>query len=107
MLKYKKRGFTHRSEEHTSELQSRPHLVCRLLLEKKTRAGSRRRLTPRGGIALSSVRPTPSWGVSSLIGSGPSLLGRASGAPSLRLILPFKKDDAKKISPCSVPDAYG
>src|SRR5690554_7371629 len=27
--------FAHRSEEHTSELQSRPHLVCRLLLEKK------------------------------------------------------------------------
>src|SRR5690554_2777638 len=27
-------GFI-RSEEHTSELQSRPHLVCRLLLEKK------------------------------------------------------------------------
>src|SRR5690554_7126316 len=26
---------TERSEEHTSELQSRPHLVCRLLLEKK------------------------------------------------------------------------
>src|SRR3989442_10227033 len=26
---------TRRSEEHTSELQSRPHLVCRLLLEKK------------------------------------------------------------------------
>src|SRR5690554_7304557 len=26
---------TIRSEEHTSELQSRPHLVCRLLLEKK------------------------------------------------------------------------
>src|SRR5690554_434275 len=32
------RGFAfsdERSEEHTSELQSRPHLVCRLLLEKK------------------------------------------------------------------------
>src|SRR2546422_6320157 len=30
-----------RSEEHTSELQSRLHLVCRLLLEKKkTRAGT-------------------------------------------------------------------
>src|SRR3989442_11784882 len=28
-------GLSHRSEEHTSELQSRPHLVCRLLLEKK------------------------------------------------------------------------
>src|SRR5690554_7364900 len=27
--------FNIRSEEHTSELQSRPHLVCRLLLEKK------------------------------------------------------------------------
>src|SRR5436305_5171339 len=27
--------FGTRSEEHTSELQSRPHLVCRLLLEKK------------------------------------------------------------------------
>src|SRR5690625_6653016 len=26
-----------RSEEHTSELQSRGHLVCRLLLEKETR----------------------------------------------------------------------
>ena len=25
----------HRSEEHTSELQSRGHLVCRLLLKKK------------------------------------------------------------------------
>src|SRR5690554_7289352 len=30
-----------RSEEHTSELQSRPHLVCRLLLEKKKRRGIR------------------------------------------------------------------
>src|SRR5690554_7144005 len=28
-------GGLYRSEEHTSELQSRPHLVCRLLLEKK------------------------------------------------------------------------
>src|SRR3989442_9149786 len=27
--------YVQRSEEHTSELQSRPHLVCRLLLEKK------------------------------------------------------------------------
>src|SRR5690554_7749473 len=29
--------FQSRSEEHTSELQSRPHLVCRLLLEKKNK----------------------------------------------------------------------
>src|SRR5258708_26375601 len=31
------RRRTSRSEEHTSELQSPDHLVCRLLLEKKTR----------------------------------------------------------------------
>src|SRR3712207_8971284 len=31
-----------RSEEHTSELQSRQYLVCRLLLEKKNKATSRR-----------------------------------------------------------------
>src|SRR5215208_8503296 len=30
-----------RSEEHTSELQSRGHLVCRLLLEKKKTTGTR------------------------------------------------------------------
>src|SRR3712207_8982460 len=29
------RPLKHRSEEHTSELQSRQYLVCRLLLEKK------------------------------------------------------------------------
>src|SRR3989442_3030692 len=32
-----------RSEEHTSELQSRPHLVCRLLLEKKNDKATRLR----------------------------------------------------------------
>src|SRR2546422_4384184 len=32
-----------RSEEHTSELQSRLHLVCRLLLEKKKRTRSNMR----------------------------------------------------------------
>src|SRR3989442_587769 len=31
-------GYKTRSEEHTSELQSRPHLVCRLLLEKKKKS---------------------------------------------------------------------
>src|SRR3712207_7155800 len=30
-------GLADRSEEHTSELQSRQYLVCRLLLEKKNR----------------------------------------------------------------------
>src|SRR5436305_7627381 len=43
-----------RSEEHTSELQSRPHLVCRLLLEKKnntTTGAAITLLTPRLGAA--------------------------------------------------------
>src|SRR5690554_7029994 len=32
---FRSENLEYRSEEHTSELQSRPHLVCRLLLEKK------------------------------------------------------------------------
>src|SRR5258707_4400699 len=36
-----------RSEEHTSELQSRQYLVCRLLLEKKNECGTRRRCDVR------------------------------------------------------------
>src|SRR2546422_8492120 len=35
------RDMESRSEEHTSELQSRLHLVCRLLLEKKKQEGTR------------------------------------------------------------------
>src|SRR5690348_18210172 len=35
-------GLIRRSEEHTSELQSPVHLVCRLLLEKKKAAPPRR-----------------------------------------------------------------
>src|SRR5256884_10017181 len=40
-------GLVERSEEHTSELQSRLHLVCRLLLEKKktTKTLLRQRIT--------------------------------------------------------------
>src|SRR5215510_15364362 len=40
-----------RSEEHTSELQSRGHLVCRLLLEKKNSIST----------ALSHMSLTSSW----------------------------------------------
>src|SRR5258708_20688562 len=39
------RRSEHRSEEHTSELQSPDHLVCRLLLEKKKQKKSQSRLT--------------------------------------------------------------
>src|SRR5204863_4448215 len=64
------RGGVHRSEEHTSELQSRRDLVCRLLLEKKKksimsatakRSGWARLMLRRGGaremIALLSFWP--------------------------------------------------
>src|SRR2546422_5489181 len=36
-----------RSEEHTSELQSRLHLVCRLLLEKKKKKKTKRHISAR------------------------------------------------------------
>src|SRR5258707_7863005 len=42
---------TSRSEEHTSELQSRQYLVCRLLLEKK-----KKNLTRRGVLSDPSLR---------------------------------------------------
>src|SRR2546422_7639493 len=45
---------TYRSEEHTSELQSRLHLVCRLLLEKKN-VKQRRTKTIVGFLALISA----------------------------------------------------
>src|SRR5207253_10934011 len=44
-----------RSEEHTSELQSRGHLVCRLLLEKKKK-------TSKGQVYLTSILLTHTSG---------------------------------------------
>src|SRR5258707_5739213 len=38
-------NFTNRSEEHTSELQSRQYLVCRLLLEKKNKVRTQLQVT--------------------------------------------------------------
>src|SRR5437879_7062632 len=40
-------GFTQRSEEHTSELQSPMYLVCRLLLEKKNNTNASLPASPR------------------------------------------------------------
>src|SRR2546429_6400734 len=45
-----RRVAAHRSEEHTSELQSRLHLVCRLLLEKKKKRTTRQELPVRQNI---------------------------------------------------------
>src|SRR5258706_3626649 len=43
----------HRSEEHTSELQSLTNLVCRLLLEKKKKTSINARLDRRGRLVTS------------------------------------------------------
>src|SRR3989442_8377927 len=48
-----------RSEEHTSELQSRPHLVCRLLLEKKTSTRPPSARVPFRHVSDTSRRPDP------------------------------------------------
>src|SRR2546422_7346911 len=47
-----------RSEEHTSELQSRLHLVCRLLLEKKKKTNRRPKPTTTSTARLTSTTPT-------------------------------------------------
>src|SRR2546430_7455673 len=41
-----KQGSHHRSEEHTSELQSQSNLVCRLLLEKKKKRNTDAKSSP-------------------------------------------------------------
>src|SRR5690625_7038318 len=55
--------ITIRSEEHTSELQSRGHLVCRLLLEKKKATNRPRRpkwrRTTRSTMCTISICSTP------------------------------------------------
>src|SRR5437868_10442701 len=61
-------GLTARSEEHTSELQSRFDLVCRLLLEKKNKMGIRsggdlyfhgHSTSDTGDMSVRSLKPLP------------------------------------------------
>src|SRR3712207_8175963 len=52
------RGPSERSEEHTSELQSRQYLVCRLLLEKKH---STYRPRARHRTCITSIHATQSY----------------------------------------------
>src|SRR3989442_10357313 len=51
-------GAAFRSEEHTSELQSRPHLVCRLLLEKKKQTPAQGTTNPSTGRTPSMTQPS-------------------------------------------------
>src|SRR5438309_6279205 len=55
------RGADPRSEEHTSELQSQFHLVCRLLLEKKKKNTSIRSATTYPSTFITDT-PTPRSG---------------------------------------------
>src|SRR5690554_7428514 len=85
---------TARSEEHTSELQSRPHLVCRLLLEKKkskqpapARTAYRPGPAPTAGCyRVSRARPAalyrafPLWSSAALLTRAPPRHARAGAA---------------------------
>src|SRR2546430_12726851 len=53
------RRATERSEEHTSELQSQSNLVCRLLLEKKTKIGRLQLVSSRAGYPSLNSHTTP------------------------------------------------
>src|SRR5438876_7804745 len=53
-------ALSDRSEEHTSELQSPVHLVCRLLLEKKKSSCRSRRASPRTATTRASAAPCKS-----------------------------------------------
>src|SRR5436309_6302201 len=72
-----------RSEEHTSELQSRENLVCRLLLEKRNRSGSFMRTLNRVWLELpprlSEGSPAGHFAPRALRG-GPSAAGTAAFA---------------------------
>src|SRR3970282_1166306 len=72
-----------RSEEHTSELQSRRDLVCRLLLDKKTTRPAEPAASARGApSALVSQRPPPLALRPCLSASVPVGASTAPGTPS-------------------------
>src|SRR2546429_4439601 len=72
----------YRSEEHTSELQSRLHLVCRLLLEKKKKISTN----------TSSTRPPQ--GLTSIATAIPSFTTLATIAPDAGdTLLPARRTD--------------
>src|SRR2546429_3903629 len=79
----------HRSEEHTSELQSRLHLVCRLLLEKKKPPSPTRHRPRSSGSATARESPTTSTCLSSpgsLTRSAPAILRAPPSSPAHRTL---------------------
>src|SRR3954463_11440970 len=85
----------HRSEEHTSELQSHDNLVCRLLLEKKNRSRSAmRRWVSRSRTAWPSRLPKL-----------PGLASASFLRADRRLSFFFNDPAPTEISPLSLHDA--
>src|ERR1035438_5442972 len=102
-----RRCWIGRSEEHTSELQSLRHLVCRLLLEKKNlcalplaihparrtpcRPPHRRRRTPAPRVPFCSTRPFSQRSVSAFPTSFFFLRIRRPPRPTLFPYTPFSR----------------
>src|ERR1035438_8563508 len=75
------RGGRHRSEEHTSELQSLRHLVCRLVLEKNTTLLRRTSPGLRALAQASAPTRSASIGMDPSPATGPFTSGPVPGAP--------------------------
>src|ERR1035437_5465507 len=92
-----------RSEEHTSELQSRQYLVCRLLLEKKKTRGESAQLTHNTSdhhdtAALAAQRP-----VEPTRGHAPQASDRQAPRRASRMLFFFKKRGPPRSPPLSPP----
>src|SRR3954449_1690525 len=97
---------TCRSEEHTSELQSHSHLVCRLLLEKKKRAIHRSKRSSRA-CASSSTRSTSIAPLSTEESACASSSTRSTSIPTTAASLFFFNNRATtEISPLSLHGAF-
>src|SRR4051795_11222559 len=94
-----------RSEEHTSELQSHSHLVCRLLLEKKKRRRCRARTRPPERSPSATTGASPA--AASLPNPVPQVVPRApprAQACPPRLFF-FKEGGTTEIYTLPLPDA--
>src|SRR3954462_15585008 len=94
-----------RSEEHTSELQSHDNLVCRLLLEKKSRhhGPDQPRWDQRRCLSGPCGRATPPHPRE--VGDVPSAAHPTSGSSDGIFSFFFNSPAPPKISPLSLPDA--
>src|SRR6266436_1731393 len=94
-----------RSEEHTSELQSRLHLVCRLLLEKKKHSG-RSATASASGIPLGRiVIPSGAWPRTHVVELIQSSGTRSSGAARPPRNFFFNSPPPTKLYTLSLHDA--